>query len=73
MYGTEVWNRDPLPKPPPPRKYTYKLTVMQPEGQASARVVASTIEALVAFELQMRTLGYEFVRLERMEEEGEGT
>jgi len=72
VYGTEVWNRDPLPKPPPPKKYTYQLTVEHPETPTDANkhvaaAVAPTLELLIAFELQMRALGYEFIKLERLE------
>jgi len=74
VYGTEVWNRDPLPKPPPPKTYSYKLTVQRPEtptdaSKPIAQATAPTLELLVAFELQMRDLGYEFIKLERVDEE----
>ena len=63
LWGTEVWNRDPLPKPKPP---VYKLSVVN--GKYEATATANTMEALVAFELQMRDLGYEFIKLERLQE-----
>jgi hypothetical protein len=65
VYGTEVWNRDPLPPPAPPKVHTYKLVVEM--GENTAYVKATTIEALIAFELQMRDIGYEFVRMERLD------
>ena len=73
VYGTEVWNRDPLPKPPPPKTYTYKLTVQHPQTPTDANkymacATAKSLEELISFELQMRGLGYEFIRLERMDE-----
>jgi len=67
VYGTEVWNRDPLPPPQPPRVYTYRLLVRNGEYEATA--TSTTMEELISFELQMRELGYEFIRLERLEEE----
>ena len=67
VMGSEAWNRDPLPKPPPPKKYTYKLTVKHVDGNAVA--TAETMEKLIEFETQMRQLGYEFIKLERLEEE----
>jgi len=66
VFGTEVWNRDPLPKPPPPKVWTYKLTVQQ--GDSKAQATATTMEALISFELQMRELGYEFIKLERLDD-----
>jgi hypothetical protein len=66
VYGTEVWNRDPLPKPAPPKVHTYRLFVRNDKYEAFA--TATTMEALISFELQMRELGYEFIRLERLEE-----
>ena len=72
LHGTEVWNRDPLPKPLPPKVYTYQLTVQHPKaepGMSFARATATSFEALIAFELQMKELGYEFIKLERLGEE----
>jgi len=63
LRGTEVWNRDPLPKPKPP---VYKLFVAN--GKYEATATANSFEALIAFELQMRDLGYEFIKLERLQE-----
>jgi hypothetical protein len=67
VYGTEVWNRDPLPPPAPPKVYTYRLLVRNDKYEAAA--TSTTMEALIEFELQMRDLGYEFIRLERLENE----
>jgi len=67
VYGTEVWNRDPLPPPAPPKVYTYRLLVRNGKYDASATSI--TMEALVSFEIQMRDLGYEFIRLERLEDD----
>ena len=64
VYGTEVWNRDPLPKPPPPKVYIYRLTVAT--GKYEAQATAPTMELLVEFEHQLRALGYEFIKLERL-------
>lgn len=66
VYGTEVWNRDPLPPPAPPKVYIYRLLVRNDKYEAAA--TSTTMEALIEFELQMRDLGYEFIRLERLEE-----
>jgi hypothetical protein len=71
--GTAVWNRDPLPPPPPPKTYIYKLTVRQyftstDPNSYDAVATATSMEVLVAFELQMRALGYEFIKLERLDE-----
>jgi len=67
LHGTEVWNRDPLPKPPPPKVYTYRLLVVN--GKYEATATATSMEELIKFEVQMRELGYEFIKLERLEEE----
>ena len=64
--GTAVWNRDPLPPPPPPKVYTYKLTVWHAQGNAIA--TAESMQVLIEFEEQMRALGYEFIKLERLDE-----
>jgi len=66
VYGTEVWNRDPLPPPKPPKVYTYRLLVRN--GQYEATATSTTMEELIRFELQMRELDYEFIKLERLEE-----
>jgi len=65
LRGTEVWNRDPLPPPPPPRIYTYSLLVVNSKYEATA--TAQSMEVLIAFNEQMQELGYEFIKLERME------
>lgn len=64
--GTEVWNRDPLPPPAPPKTYIYKLSVRNDKYEAYA--TSTTMEALVEFEHQTRDLGYEFIRLERLDD-----
>jgi hypothetical protein len=66
IYGTEVWNRDPLPPPVPPKVYMYKLTVRSNTG-GEAVATAKSMEILVAFEMQMRDLDYEFIKLERLD------
>ena len=73
VYGTEVWNRDPLPPPAPPRVYNYKLTVRHPEtpmdpNTKTACAEAPSFEVLIDFEMKMRALGYEFIKLERLED-----
>jgi hypothetical protein len=73
VYGTEVWNRDPLPPPPPPKVYKYRLTVCTPGSETVSPseifATATLMEQLVEFELQTRALGYEFIKLERLGEE----
>jgi len=66
VYGTEVWNRDPLPPPAPPKVYTYRLIVQS--GKYEAQATSLFMEELIKFELQMRELGYEFIKLERLGE-----
>jgi len=66
VYGTEVWNRDPLPPPSPPKVYTYRLLVRN--NQYEAQASSTSMEELIAFNLQMRELGYEFIKLERLED-----
>ena len=68
LSGTEVWNRDPLPKPPPPKVYTYKLTMTNTSNQ-TCYATANSTEELCNFDYQLRNLGYEFIKLERLEEE----
>lgn len=68
LSGTEVWNRDPLPKPPPPKTYTYELVVQHPKETIPARATATSFEVLIDFERMMKELGYEFIKLERLGE-----
>ena len=69
VYGTEVWNRDPLPPPKPPKVYTYRLTVQHGKETIPAQATATSFEVLIDFERMMRSLGYEFIRLERLDTE----
>jgi hypothetical protein len=67
LYGSEVWNRDPLPPAPPAPVYSYRLVVKHPEESVPAQAVSTSFEALQNFEREMRQLGYEFLKLERLE------
>ena len=66
LRGTEVWNRDPLPPPPPAPIYTYRLVCKHPDEAVPVEATATSFEELVLFEHQLRALGYEFLKLERL-------
>ena len=66
LRGTEVWNRDPLPPPPPPPIYSYRLLCQHPDEAVPVEATATSFEGLISFEHQLRALGYEFLKLERL-------
>lgn len=73
VYGTEVWNRDPLPKPKPRPSFKYELTVSMPkedaanESPSTFKAIATSIPQLMDLKAQSEALGYEFIKLERLD------
>lgn len=65
LTGTEVWNRDPLPKTPPAPLPDYELIVTEISGK-SMRAVGKSMNLLLDFANQSYACGYEFVSLQRL-------
>ena len=59
--GTEVWTRE------PPPTHEYQLLVKHPDGP-NLTAKSTNVAVLLEFEAQTSNLGYEFIRLARMDD-----